>query len=99
MWSTLALPGAKTNGSPPTSETTDISHRSHHVDHLTGANDATKTRYRRYIANDIAPNAIGVLPLTALTNADVARWLNGLAGAAKTAANGQVPLPPQGPER
>ena len=59
----------------------------HYVDHLTGANDATRTRYRRYIANDIAPSAIGALPLAALTNADVARWLNGLTGAAKTAAN------------
>ncbi|MGH3404667.1 MAG: tyrosine-type recombinase/integrase [Streptosporangiaceae bacterium] len=59
----------------------------HHVDHITGVNNTTRTRYRRYIANDIAPSAIGPLPLTALTNAEVARWLNGLTGAAKTAAN------------
>jgi integrase len=59
----------------------------HHVDHLTGVNDATRTRYRRYIANDIAPSKIGPLPLTALTNADAAQWLNSLTGAAKTAAN------------
>ncbi len=59
----------------------------HHADHLTGVNETTRTRYRRYIANDILPSAIGPLPLTALTNADVARWLNGLTGAAKTAAN------------
>jgi integrase len=60
---------------------------SHHVDHLTGVNDATRIRYRRYVANDIAPSAIGSLPLTALTNSDVANWLNNLTGAAKTAAN------------
>src|SRR5271163_406557 len=59
----------------------------HHVDHLTGVNDETRGKYRRYIANDIATSKIGPLPLTALTNADVARWLNSLTGAAKTAAN------------
>ena len=59
----------------------------HHVDHLTGVNEATRARYRRYIANDIAPSKIGPLPLAALTNADAAQWLNGLAGSAKTAAN------------
>src|SRR6516162_6008687 len=46
----------------------------HHVDHLTGVNDATRIRYRRYVANDIAPSAIGSLPLAALTNHDVAEW-------------------------
>ena len=59
----------------------------HHVDHLTGVNEATRTRYRRYIANDIAPSKIGPLPLAALTNADAAQWLNALTGSAKTAAN------------
>ncbi len=59
----------------------------HHVDHLTGVNEATRTRYRRYIANDIAPSKIGPLPLAALTNADAAHWLNSLTGSAKTAAN------------
>ncbi|WP_310773655.1 tyrosine-type recombinase/integrase [Mycobacterium sp. Z3061] len=59
----------------------------HYVEHLTGVNDGTRARYRRYIANDIVPSKIGALPLAALTNADVATWLNGLTGAAKTAAN------------
>ena len=59
----------------------------HHVDHLTGVNEATRIRYRRYIVNDIASSKIGPLPLSALTNADVAQWLNSLTGAAKTAAN------------
>jgi integrase len=59
----------------------------HHVDHLTGVNEATRAKYRRYIANDIAPSTIGALPLTALTNDDVARWLNNLGGAAKTKTN------------
>jgi integrase len=59
----------------------------HHVDHLTGANDATKAKYRAYIANDIQPSNIGALPLKALTNDDVSRWLNNLSGSAKTKAN------------
>ena len=59
----------------------------HHVDHFTGINEATRGRYRRYIANDIAPSKIGPLPLAALTNADAAQWLNTLTGSAKTAAN------------
>jgi integrase len=59
----------------------------HHVDHLTGVNDATRKKNHRYIANDIAPSMIGPLPLAALTNADVAAWLNSLPGSAKTAAN------------
>ena len=59
----------------------------HHVDHLTGVNEATRIRYRRYIANDIAPSKIGPLPLAALTNAEAAQWLNSLTGSAKTAAN------------
>jgi integrase len=59
----------------------------HHVDHLTGVNEATRIRYRRYIAKDIAPSKIGPLPLAALTNADTAQWLNSLTGSAKTAAN------------
>jgi hypothetical protein len=31
----------------------------HHVDHLTGVNEATRIRYRRYIVNDIAPARSG----------------------------------------
>jgi len=59
----------------------------HHVDHLTGANDATKAKYRAYIANDIELSNIGALPLKALKSDDVARWLNNLGGSAKTKAN------------
>ncbi len=60
---------------------------SHHIDHLTGINDATRSRYRRYVANDIARCEIGVLPLSALINEDVAEWFNNLSGSAKTKAN------------
>ena len=59
----------------------------HHVDHLTGINEATRARYRRYIGNDIAPSKIGPLPLAAFTNDDAAQWFNSLTGSAKTAAN------------
>jgi len=60
---------------------------SYHIDHLTGVNQATRTKYRAYVINDIAPSRIGPLPLTALTNHDVAAWLNNLQGSAKTASN------------
>lgn len=59
----------------------------YHIDHLTGVNEATRTKYRAYVANDIAPSKIGPLPLSAITNHDVAAWLNSLPGSAKTAAN------------
>jgi integrase len=58
-----------------------------HIDQLTGVNAATRTKYHRYVANDIAPSKIGPLPLSAMTNHDVAAWLNSLPGSAKTAAN------------
>jgi len=60
---------------------------SHHIDHLTGINAATRAKYRAYLASDIAPSRIGPLPLTTLTNHDVAAWLNSLQGSAKTASN------------
>jgi integrase len=60
---------------------------SHHVDHLTGVNEATRAKYRTYIANDIESSEIGALPLKALTNDDVAVWLNSLGGSAKTKTN------------
>jgi integrase len=59
----------------------------YHIDHLTGVNQATRTKYRRYVANDIAPSRLGPLPLSALTHHDVAAWLNSLPGSGKTAAN------------
>ena len=31
---------------------------SYHIDHLTGINQATRTKYRRYVANDIAPSGL-----------------------------------------
>jgi hypothetical protein len=95
----LALPGTGNRTSPATALEvwaattpgtecfTVASWCTHHVDHLTGINEATWARYRRYIANDIAPSKIGPLPPSALTNAAVAEWLNSLTGAAKTAAN------------
>jgi hypothetical protein len=48
----------------------------HHVDHLTGANDATKAKYRAYIANDIEPSNIGALPLKAQGLAELKAMLS-----------------------
>lgn len=59
----------------------------YHIDHLTGVNGANRAKYRRYVANDIVPSRIGSLPLSAVTNHDVAAWLNRLTGSAKTTAS------------
>ncbi len=47
-----------------------------HVDTLTGVEQGTRNRYRRYIANDFAD--IGIMPLTAVTETTIARWVNRL---------------------
>lgn len=61
---------------------------SSHADTLTGVEPGTRARYHRYIANDFAD--IGTMPITAVTDTTVARWVNALeaAGASgKTIAN------------
>lgn len=45
-----------------------------HIDHLTGVEQYTIDVYERYLANDIAP-ALGDIPLAALTEEDIARWV------------------------
>ncbi|UQE74244.1 site-specific integrase [Gordonia sp. PP30] len=56
-----------------------------HIDTLTGVEDGTRDRYRAYVTNDIAD--LGAMPLAAVTDTVVARWVNGLAGSGKTIAN------------
>ncbi len=52
-----------------------------------GVAKSTLYDYEMYLRNDITP-AIGKIPLTLLTHADVADWVNSMAGAAgKTIAN------------
>lgn len=51
-----------------------------HIASLSGVERKTITEYNRYLKNDIAP-AFGVLPLSALTRADVAAWVNTMAEA------------------
>lgn len=60
-----------------------------HIDTITGVEEGTRRRYRAYLRNDIAPS-IGAMPLTAVTDVTVARWVNSMqeAGASgKTIAN------------
>lgn len=47
-----------------------------HVDGLTGIQEGTRKRYRGYIAADLAD--IGTLPLSAVTETTVGRWVAGL---------------------
>lgn len=48
---------------------------SHYIDHLTGVQSDTVTKYRAYLRNDIAP-VLGGIPLTALNRDHVAKWIN-----------------------
>lgn len=49
---------------------------SQHIDRLTGVEPGTTARYRAYVRNDL--DALGEIPLTALSRNDIARWINGM---------------------
>jgi len=49
-----------------------------HIDTRTGIQDATRDRYRSYVAHDIDP-VIGALPLSSVTEHSIARWVQTLA--------------------
>lgn len=53
---------------------------------LTGVQLATVNRYKRYVSKDITP-AFGDLPLTAVTEDTVGRWVQNMSGSAKTIQN------------
>ena len=62
-----------------------------HIDQLTAIGPDTRARYRRTAARHIRP-ILGAVPVDTLTRPDVAAWLNGVAGAAKTKKNVQALL-------
>lgn len=57
-----------------------------YIDGLTGVQPATVNRYRRYVVKDIAP-VFGDMPLTAVTEDTIGRWVKQMGGAAKTVQN------------
>ena len=57
-----------------------------YIDHLTGIEDATRNRYRTFLTRDIAP-LLGALPLTAVNDQAIARWVQAQPGSGKTIAN------------
>ena len=59
-----------------------------HIDQLTAIGPDTRARCRRMAARHIRP-VLGAMPVDTLTRRDVAAWLNGMAGAAKTKKNVQ----------
>ncbi|WP_153005673.1 tyrosine-type recombinase/integrase [Kocuria palustris] len=63
-----------------------------HIDQLTAIAPGTRRRYRRMAARHITP-VLGAVPLDTLTRRDVASWLNGMTGSAKTKRNVQSVLP------
>lgn len=61
-----------------------------HIDTLTRASDGTKARYRRMVELDLGP--LGPLPIDAITESAVARWVNAMkatGASAKTIQNKQ----------
>ncbi|KQY02930.1 hypothetical protein ASD37_25620 [Mycobacterium sp. Root135] len=50
----------------------------HHIEHLTGVDPNTVEKYRAYVRNDIA-EALGAIPLAALTREHVAQWIKAMA--------------------
>lgn len=57
-----------------------------HIDNLTGVQPATLARYRTYVARDIGP-VFGSMPVSAVTETTIARWIKQLGGSGKTIAN------------
>lgn len=57
-----------------------------HIDNLTGVQPAIANRYRTYVARDI-DRVFGCLPISAVTETTVARWVKQLGGSGKTIAN------------
>lgn len=47
----------------------------HHIEHLTGVDEGTRRDYAAILRRSIAPT-LGSIPITALTRADVAKWVN-----------------------
>jgi integrase len=62
----------------------------HHVDHLTGVEQKTIDDYRRYIRRDIAP-ILGGIPLSALEEEDIAKWVKHLEVTGGHGGKGQKP--------
>ncbi len=60
-----------------------------HIDTLTGVEKGTTARYRAYVRNDIA-GTIGDIPITNLTQADIARWMHGLTGRGNNPPSGKT---------
>jgi integrase len=57
-----------------------------HIDNLTGVQPATLARYRTYVACDIDP-IFGSIPVSAVTETTIAKWVKQLDGSGKTIAN------------
>jgi integrase len=57
-----------------------------YIESLTGIQPATANRYRRYVSKDIT-EVFGSMPLTAVTEDTVGRWVKQMTGSAKTVQN------------
>ncbi|UVK63030.1 tyrosine integrase [Mycobacterium phage Beakin] len=62
----------------------------HHIDHLTGVEQYTIDKYEQYLANDIEPN-LGDIPLSKLSEEDIARWVKVMETTGGRDGNGHAP--------
>jgi len=58
----------------------------HHIDNLTGVQPATTARFRTFVARDVDP-VFGSMPVSAVTETTIARWVKQLSGSGKTISN------------
>jgi integrase len=57
-----------------------------YIDNLTAVQPATLARYRTYVARDVDP-VFGSMPITAVSETTIARWVKQLDGSGKTISN------------
>lgn len=82
----LALAATPTPGHPQAVRRTVAGQVEHHIEHLTGITEGTRSKYRKIHRARIA-EPFGDVLLTDLTRDHVAAWVNAQTGAAKTVRN------------
>lgn len=70
----LEMHGIKANPRKDANALTVAQWVRHHIDHLTGIEQYTIDKYNEYLRNDITPH-LGAIPLAALQEEDIARWV------------------------
>ncbi|MCX8559829.1 tyrosine-type recombinase/integrase [Mycolicibacterium mucogenicum] len=86
----LDMYGFKQKARGPADVLTVSSWVRHHIDHLTGVEQYTIDKYNEYLRNDITP-FFGAMPLTALTEEDISRWVKHMETTGGRGGKGHAP--------